>query len=72
MSIMGHPVIIENARSKLIQAFKEDEDFRQGYVANISMLLYDKYNMVDFTDFETRNRAAEDIMELIFGNRGGE
>lgn len=66
---MVHPVIIKNARSKLNEAFKEDEDFRQGYVANISMLLYDKYNI---TDFETRTQAAEDIMNLIFGSRGGE
>jgi hypothetical protein len=56
-------VLIENARRKMCEAFKEDEDFRRGYVDNIAMLLHDRYGI---TNYYERNKAAEDIMELIF------
>lgn len=57
------PKLIIDARRKMCQAFEEDEDFRQSYVANIAMLLHDRYGI---TNYEERNRAAEDIMNLIF------
>lgn len=41
----------------------EDKGLRIGYVSNIAMLLHDRYGI---TDYETRNRAAEDILNLIF------
>lgn len=57
------PKLIINARRKLCEAFREDEDFRRGYVDNIAMLLHDKYGIINY---EQRNQAAEDIMKLIF------
>ncbi len=62
------PVIIRNAREQMCKAFKADEDFRQTYVANIAMLLHDRYDIIDW---EKRNKAAEDIMDLIFCSQGG-
>lgn len=56
-------VIIENARRIMCREFEDDEDFRQTYIANIAMLLHDKYGIVNW---EQRNQAAEDIMKLIF------
>ena len=41
----------------------EDEDLRIGYISNIAMLLHDRYGI---TDYKTRNRAAVDILKLIF------
>lgn len=57
-------VIIENARKILRREFDDDEEFRQVYIANIAMLLHDKYGIVNY---EKRNDAAEDIMKFIFG-----
>lgn len=56
-------VIIENARRIMCREFEEDEDFRQTYIANIAMLLHDKYGIINY---EERNNAAEDIFRLIF------
>jgi len=53
---------IRRARMTLREALK-DEDLRHGYVSNIAMLLHDRYGI---TDYETRNQAAEDILELLF------
>jgi hypothetical protein len=60
-------VIIENAREQMCRAFKEDEEFRQTYVANVAMLLFDKYGIINY---EERNNAAEDIINLIFCSGG--
>ena len=57
------PILIQNARRKLCQAFEDDEDFRNAYVSNIAMLLHDRYGIINY---EERNKAAEDIMNLIF------
>ena len=62
------PVIIRNAREQMCKAFKTDEDFRRSYVDNIAMLLHDRYGIIDY---EKRNKAANDIMELIFCSQGG-
>jgi len=48
---------------RLFRKELENKDLRIGYVANIAMLLHDRYGI---TDYETRNRAAEDILILIF------
>ena len=56
-------VLIKNARRVMCEAFKHDEDFRQTYVDNIAMLLHDRYGIINW---EERNNAAEDIMNLIF------
>jgi hypothetical protein len=39
------------------------EDLRRCYIANIAMLLHDRYGI---TDVKKRNQAAEDILKLIF------
>jgi len=41
----------------------EDDNLRIGYIANIAMLLHDRYGI---TDYKTRNQAAIDILKLIF------
>ena len=57
---------IKLARKIFKKTFEENESFREGYVANIAMLLYDKYGIIDM---EERNRAANDIMAVIFDVR---
>ena len=54
---------IRLARKIFKDYFEEDESFRETYKANISMLLYDRY---DWNDNITRNRVADDIMAVIF------
>ncbi len=51
------------ARKIFKKAFEEDDNFRNTYVANIAMLLYDKYGLINYKD---RNAAANDIMAVIF------
>lgn len=58
------PMTIREARETIARGFKEDEQFRYGYQANIAMLLYDRYGI---TNYDERNHAANDILELIFG-----
>lgn len=54
---------IAKARKTIRDAFEKDPDFKQGYKANIAMLLHDHHGI---TDFDKRNKAAEDILELVF------
>jgi len=54
---------IKRARKVMRNAFEKDPDFAETYVANIAMLLHDKYGITDSIE---RNRAGEDILELIF------
>ena len=51
------------ARQIMADAFKKDADLYYGYLANVAMLLHDKYGI---TDHEKRNQAADDILSLIF------
>lgn len=51
------------ARRQMAMALSEDDGLRQGYTANIAMLLSDKYGI---TDHDQRNRAAADILKLVF------
>lgn len=51
------------ARKTMADAFEADPSFREGYVANIAMLLYDRHGI---RDFEERNKAASEILDLIF------
>lgn len=58
---------IKAARETMREAFKTDDDFKHGYVANIAMLFYDRYGKGNYiTNREKRNQAAEDILDLIF------
>lgn len=54
---------IEKAMKVITDAFKEDPDFRHGYVANVAMLLCDKHGI---EGYDERNAAAEDIINLVF------
>ncbi len=54
---------IQQARQEIADAFKDDPDFRRSYVDNVAMLLHDHYGI---TDYETRNKAGDDIIRLIF------
>lgn len=54
---------IQKARKVFKDAFKKDPDFKQGYRSNIAMLLHDRHGI---TDYDKRNKAAEDILELVF------
>ena len=54
---------IKRSRRIMRDVFEKDADFKYGYVANVAMLLYDRYGI---TDFDERNAAATDILELIF------
>ena len=54
---------IPQARKVFRDAFDKDSDFKQGYIANIAMLLHDHHGI---TDFDKRNAAAEDILKLVF------
>ena len=54
---------IRLARSIFKNSFETDEGFRIAYQANIAVILLDRYGI---TDHATRNRAANEIMEVIF------
>ena len=51
---------------KLMARELKDENLRIGYVANIAMLLYDRYQGADWVDQDIRESAAEDILKKIF------
>jgi len=55
-----------DCRRFMVNTLKCDEGLREGYVANVAMLLHDCYGI---TDHEIRNEAAEAILTLIFENR---
>ena len=54
---------IKRARKTMRDAFDKDPDFKMGYIANIAMRLHDHHGI---TNYDKRNAAAEDILELIF------
>jgi len=62
MEIMA-TMSVKDAREVIASAFQRDPDFREVYVANVAMLLHDRYGI---TDHETRNKAGDDIVRLIF------
>lgn len=51
------------ARVTMGQELLRDEGLYIGYRANVAMLLHDRYGI---RDHETRNKAARDILNLIF------
>ena len=66
--------VSEFSRARRVMAKKlRDTDLRQCYVANIAMLLYDRYGLADHEgEYFTCNRAAEDILKLVFEQDSGE
>ena len=55
---------IQQACETMRRAFRKDSSFEYGYVSDIAMLLHDHYGI---TDQDTRNKAAREILQLIFG-----
>lgn len=60
-SYTSHMNVVQKARMAMREALK-DEGLRICYIANIAMLLYDRYGIRK----KYRNQAAEDILKLIF------
>jgi len=62
----------KKARMKMSRALASDDGLMFGYQSNVAMLLHDRYGI---TDHDTRNKAAKDILTLIFdlptASRGG-
>ena len=63
-----YPNLFANARRTMAYAFATDPGLSDAYRSNVAMLLCDRYNI---TDHQTRNRAAKDILDLIFGDSNG-
>ena len=62
---------IQKARKTMRDAFNKDEDFKEVYIANIAMLLYDKLHSKKYKPRlrpVDRNSIAKDILNLIFYN----
>jgi len=51
------------ARRWMARCLRRDEGLKIAYVANVAMLLHDRYGI---TDHDARTRAAEDILRLVF------
>lgn len=70
------PTNVKEARKIMADSFKEDPDFRQGYVANIAMLIYDDQMAgaesrsngppTCLSTVEGCNSIADRILTLIF------
>lgn len=54
------------ARKTMRKAFEKDPNFAETYIANIAMLLHDRYGITDPIE---RNNAGTDILELLFWNK---
>jgi len=62
-----NPRNISRARRIFVSAFKADPDFKQGYIANVAMLLYDRGWLK--RPNEDMNEAAEAVLDLIFEDK---
>ncbi len=54
------------ARRIMREELHKDPETFHSYQANVAVLLMDRYNKVNFQEYEWRNRAAKEILELIF------
>lgn len=59
------------ARKIMAKELEDDPGLREAYRANIAMLLHDRFNRVNFKNYEMRNGAAEEILKLIFSSSPG-
>lgn len=58
-------ITVKQARKRMVNAFKEDPNFRQGYVDNVACVIMD--NIRGFKrDKDKRDRLAEEIIRRIF------
>ena len=53
------------ARQRIAEELNNDEGLYIAYGANIAMYLHDVHSI---TDYEARNQAAEDIVNILFGD----
>lgn len=53
----------KDVREAFCNALQKDPSLRYSYQSNIAMLLHDRYSLTDHAD---RNRAANDILCLLF------
>jgi hypothetical protein len=60
------------AREIMAKELREDGGLMIAYRANIAMLLHDLFNKANFKDYDTRNRAADEIIKLVFFSGSGE
>jgi len=58
---------IKKAREMMREELDKNKELKYGYQSNIAMLLYDRYGI---TDYKTRNKAANEILKLIFETKG--
>ena len=54
---------VKAARKTIADAFAADPHFRDVYVANVAMLLHDRYGI---TNHKTRTKAGYEIIRLVF------
>ena len=59
----GSTMTVNEVRAFMIEKFDEDSGFEEAYIANIAMLLHDRYGI---TDYNIRNKAGKDVLDLIF------
>jgi hypothetical protein len=58
---------ISNARKVMRDAFIDDPRFKQTYIDNVAMFLFDNITSQPLEDREYRNDLAETLIDLIFG-----
>lgn len=63
VSIIEEKTPFQQARELMGREIFEDQDLLIGYQSNVAMHLHDHYGI---TDYETRNKAALEILEIIF------
>jgi len=59
-------ITVAESRKAMRDALNNDKSLRWGYISNIAMLLHDRYGI---TNYNQRNRAASDILKLIFWSK---
>jgi len=57
-------VTIKQARARIAKAFRDDPDFRRGYVDNAACLLHDNRDLL--TNRANRNFIADRMIQLLF------
>lgn len=55
------------ARRVMREALQTDEGLMLAYMANVAMCLHDRCQGVDFRDPVVREKAANEILALVFG-----
>lgn len=58
------PMSIAQARRIMRESFKRDPDFKQTYIANISMRVF--HDQMGITESSLRDKMSESILDLIF------